>query len=274
MYHPPNVGSVEPFAIGQLVIGCRLLNGLERRLQIGTVGEGDLVEIVERLQRVREIEGAGNVELFDRRAIVQQLQELNLGGAQVDDRRLQLRLVLHAQQLDAIEINLRDVARFQTVAADGDDLVVVVKVALGQIKNRLCFERLHKCRAQSELQGALQVLVLRLGDARSLLRALLTQFAFVVALMQVTDTGRHECALERLPDAVIGSDLGSIGAQANLWIWAQISRNLFGAHLVDVIGVSLKRRIASFELCLHLIPGERLLRLRRAARNADAGGGK
>jgi hypothetical protein len=38
------------------------------------------------------------------------LQELNFGGAQVDDRRFDLRLVLHAQQLDAIEVDLRQVA--------------------------------------------------------------------------------------------------------------------------------------------------------------------
>ena len=35
VYQPLNVGSVEPLEIGQLVVGVRLLNGLERRAQVG-----------------------------------------------------------------------------------------------------------------------------------------------------------------------------------------------------------------------------------------------
>ena len=88
-------------------------------------------------KRVGEIEGAGHVELVHGRAVVEQLQELNLGGAQVDDGRLQLRFVLHAQQLDAVEIDLRDVAGVKPVAADGDDLVVVVQIGLGHIQHGL-----------------------------------------------------------------------------------------------------------------------------------------
>ena len=60
------------------MIGVRLLDGLQRGAQIGPRVEGDLAEIVERLQIVGEVEGAGHIELLDRRAVVEQLQKLDL----------------------------------------------------------------------------------------------------------------------------------------------------------------------------------------------------
>ena len=76
--------------------------------------------------------------------VVQQLQQLDLGRAQVDDGCLQLRLILHAQQLDAIQVDLRNVAGLEAIAADVDDLVVVVKVVLRQLNDRLGLKRLDK----------------------------------------------------------------------------------------------------------------------------------
>ena len=80
---------------------------------------------------------ARHIELIHRSAVVQHLQKLDFGGAQVDDRRFDLRFVLHAQQLDAIEVDLRDVAGLEAGAANVDDLVVVVEVRLCQIENEL-----------------------------------------------------------------------------------------------------------------------------------------
>ena len=254
VYQALKVGSVEPFEIGQLVIGLGLLHGFKRRLQVGTRGQRRLAEAVERIERIGEIEDPGHVELVQRRAIVQELQQLDLGRAQVNDRRLQLRFVLHAQQLDAIEVDLGDVAGLEPRAADLDDLVVVIEIRLGHVEHRLGLERLHKCRAQRELQVALQVLVLRFGNARAFLRAFQPQLAFVIALVQVTEVGLHECALERLPHAIVGRDLSSVGRRRQLWIRPQIRGDLFGAHLVHVVGIGLQRRIGGLKPGLDLIP--------------------
>ena len=93
MYQAPKVGSVEPLAIGQLVIGLRLLDRLQRRLQVGPRGQRDLAEVVERLQaRQRNRTGPVTSNCSTGVRSFEQLQQLNLGCAQVDDRRLQLRL--------------------------------------------------------------------------------------------------------------------------------------------------------------------------------------
>ena len=49
--------------------------------------------------------------------VVGQLQQLNLGGAKVDDGRLYLRFVLHAKQFDAVEIDLGNIACVDAVMA-------------------------------------------------------------------------------------------------------------------------------------------------------------
>ena len=59
-------------------------------------------------------------------------------------------------------VDRRNVAGLKSVAADGDDFVVVVEVGLGQIEHEFGFQRLHKRRAQSEDQVAVQVFMLRL----------------------------------------------------------------------------------------------------------------
>ena len=48
-----------------------------------------------------------------------------------------------------------------------------------------------KAERKAEEQVALQVLVLRGGDLRALLRALQAQLALVVALMQIAEVGLH-----------------------------------------------------------------------------------
>jgi hypothetical protein len=88
------------------------------------------------------------------------LQKLNLGGAQVDNGVLNLHFILDAQQLDAVQIDLRDVAGAKTIAADGDDLVVVFEVGPGQIQHRLGLQSIDEGRAQIEEKIALQILML------------------------------------------------------------------------------------------------------------------
>src|SRR5271170_3975051 len=99
------------------------------------------------------------------RAVVQQLQQLYLFRAQIDDSRLNLGFVLRPQKLDAFEVDLRDVAGAKAVPADVDDLVVIVQVSPCQLKHLLGLKRLHKGATQTEDQVPLQVLMLRLADA-------------------------------------------------------------------------------------------------------------
>ena len=82
---------------GQLVVGLGLLNRLQRRLQVGPRRQRGIAVGFQRLQRIAEIEWTRHIELVYRGAVIQHLQELNFRGAQIDDRRFDLRLVLHAQ---------------------------------------------------------------------------------------------------------------------------------------------------------------------------------
>ena len=56
------------------MVGLRLLNRLQRGLQVGARSEGGLAVILQRLYGVAEVIGARNIKLINRRAIVQQLQ--------------------------------------------------------------------------------------------------------------------------------------------------------------------------------------------------------
>ena len=53
------------------MVGLRLLNSLQRRLQVGPRIERGLAEIVKRLQCIGEIEGTIHIELLHRRAVVE-----------------------------------------------------------------------------------------------------------------------------------------------------------------------------------------------------------
>src|ERR1019366_763409 len=90
--------------------------------QVGASVERDLAEIVEGLDLFGKFVGAGDVELFDGRAIVEQGEHLNLGSAQADFGGLQVGLVLHALQLEAVEIDLGNVSGVEALAADFENL--------------------------------------------------------------------------------------------------------------------------------------------------------
>ena len=93
------------------------------------------------MQRIGKIKWPGHVELFHRGVVVEQLKKLNFCRTQIDDSRLNLRLVLDAQQLDAVEIDLGNVSGFEAVAADLDDFVVIIQIGFCQIENGLCLEQ-------------------------------------------------------------------------------------------------------------------------------------
>jgi hypothetical protein len=100
---------------------CRATGATHERFesgaQIGPRIEGGLAEIFMRLQIAGEIEFTGHIEMLGGRVVVGQLQQLNLGGAKVDDGRLYLRFVLHAKQFDAVEIDLGNIACVDAVMA-------------------------------------------------------------------------------------------------------------------------------------------------------------
>src|SRR3984957_21088184 len=102
--------------------------------------------------------------------------------------------------------------------------------------------------------------MLRLRDARAFLSALEAQFALVVTLMQVADVRLFRRAFEWSPDAIVRRGLCAVRSQSELRIGAEKRGDLFGLHLVHVVGIGFHSRIVRFELCLHLVPVERLLR--------------
>ena len=85
------------------------------------------------------------------------MRRLTIGG-------LNFRLVLHAQQLDAVEIDLRDISGPEAVAADLDDVVVVFEVGLWPGRARPLPRVFDEGAAQREFEIAFQILVLRFGD--------------------------------------------------------------------------------------------------------------
>ena len=95
-------------------------------------------------------------------------KECDLLGAQIDDRSLDFRLILHALKLDPGQVDLGKVAGFEAGPAYLDDLVIVLQVGLGQLQHRLGLEGLHKGRAQAEEQVGFEVNVSGTGKSACL----------------------------------------------------------------------------------------------------------
>jgi hypothetical protein len=112
-----------------------------------------------------------------------------LGRPQVHLRGLQIGLVLHALQLQPVQVHSRDVAGFVAVLADSKLVIEVSQIILGQVAHGLGLQSLHECAAQIEEQSAFLVRQLRLRDSGGLLCALQTQFPLVLAFVQVADVG-------------------------------------------------------------------------------------
>ena len=217
------------------------------------------MEFVERQDLFGEFERPGDVELLDGRAIVEQRQQLNLGGSQVDQRGLQIGFELHALEFQAVQIDLGDVAGFESLAAYPQQAVVMRQVLGGQRHHRLLLQRLHERIAEVKQQRPLLVRQLRLGDRGALPRALQPQLALAAALAQITGRDQRQSAAQRTVGVgTEGSDL--VERRRHVRIGTQIGGDLLGSRLVDADTAGKQSWIGSFETVLDLLPGQRLLR--------------
>ncbi len=184
----PKVGIGRSIRDRQLMVGLGFIHGLTAALQVGPGVQGRLPDLVERRQLIGEIEWAGDVELLDRRAVVQQSEQLNLRRAQIDFRRLQVGFILHALQFQPVQVHLRDAARLVALAIYLQQPVVVCEIFLGEIQDGLLLQRLHEGHAQIEQQHSFQVRLVRDRDRGRLLRALQPQLALTPALQKIAST--------------------------------------------------------------------------------------
>jgi hypothetical protein len=111
--------------LGKFVVGGGLLLSLEGGAEVGTSVESGFADVFKRDELIDEVEGAVDVELLDGGVVVKELEELNLGGAEVDEGVLDLGLVLDAEEFDAVEVDLGDVAGVEAVTADLNDVIVL-----------------------------------------------------------------------------------------------------------------------------------------------------
>src|SRR5260370_8054820 len=107
---------------------------------------------------------ACNGEVLERGAVVQQRKKLNLRGAQIHFRRLQIGFVGNPLKLQTVEIDLRDRAGFIALAVYIKKMVVIREIFLGQIENGLFLKRLNEGRPQIKDEGSLQVRLSRTAD--------------------------------------------------------------------------------------------------------------
>ena len=215
---------------------------------------------------VDEIERAGDIELLDRRPIVQQGQKLDLGRAQIHRGRFEVGLELDALQLQAIEVHLGQIARLEAVAIHGELAIPIVQVLPGILSHRFRLQRLHKGVSQVEKQRAVLIRVGGGGDIGGLLCACQAQLPFVLALMQIADRPEGQRVGQGPVDGIPG-DGRSDGRQGidlierprELRVGPKVSRDLGGAGLIDIELGRLQGRIRRLELIPDLLPGKRRL---------------
>src|SRR5262249_2984013 len=153
--------------------------------------ERRLTQFVERSCRRDEVVWARDVELLDRRRlIVEQPEELDLRGSQVHLGGLNVGFVVHALELQAVEIELCDVAGLESRAAKREHLVVARKVVRRERTERFRLKDLHERRSQREDQRALEIGLPRGRDRRRILRAVAPQLALLLTLVKIRDRGR------------------------------------------------------------------------------------
>ena len=143
--------------LGQSMVGLRLVHGLRCDFQVGTRVQRNFAEFLQRQDLVVEVEVSGDIELLNRRAVIQKHEQLDFRGAQIDLRGLQIGLVLHPLQFQSVEIDLRDVASLQTIAAHVQQVVVVGEVFPGHVEDCFRLQRVHESAAQIEEQVSFQV---------------------------------------------------------------------------------------------------------------------
>src|ERR1700689_4128003 len=169
-------------SLGQLVIGFGLLLGKYGGAEVRTSVERLLAIVVEREQVFGEIERSVDVVALDWPAVVKQSEQVDLGGAEVDERGLHVGFVLQTLEFEAVEVDLGDVAGLVTVAADLQHLVVVTEIILRQVEDGLGLQNSYESAAQIKNQGAFGVGLLGGADGGALLGGLVAQSALVAAL--------------------------------------------------------------------------------------------
>src|SRR5580692_11001827 len=169
-------------SLGQLVVGFCLLHREYGGAQVRAGVERLFAIVVEREQVLGEIERSVDVVALDRPAIVEHGQQVDLGGAKVDQRGLHIGFVLQALEFEAVEVDLGDVAGLVTFAADLQDLVVVAEIILGEVEDGFGLQDADEGAAQIEDQSAFGVGLLGGADGGALLGGLITQPAFVASL--------------------------------------------------------------------------------------------
>ena len=119
---------------------------LHGSLQVRPRFQGDVPEFLEGRKLVGEIERPGDVESLDRRPVVQEHQELDLGRAKIHHRRFEVGFELDALQLQAIQIHLRQVAGLEALAIHVEFAVPVVQVLLRVLQHRFRLQCLVRTR--------------------------------------------------------------------------------------------------------------------------------
>ena len=139
-----------------------------RRPQVRPGVECVLPEFLQRGQDLRVVESPADVQLLDRRAIVEQRLKLDLSRAQVDQGSLHVGFELDALQLQAVEVHLGDIAGLVAVAADSEHAVVELQAFARDRQHGFLLEHLDEGAAQVEKQVPFLVIQFRDGDCSAL----------------------------------------------------------------------------------------------------------
>ena len=229
----PMVGSVDPLASASWY-WFRPASPRARRRAGRGAPRARLCDNHQSEQVLAEIEASVEIEAVDRPAIIEQGQQVDLGRAQIDQCGLQVGLVLQALQFEAVEIDAGDVSGLEAVAADFQDLVVVVEIVLRELKHSFGLQDADECAAQIEEQIALRVGLLSDADGGALLGGFVAESALVAALEEIADAGGNEGSGKGLPHTMAGSDLGSVGGQREVGIGAKVGRDFLRLEFVDI----------------------------------------
>ncbi len=185
------------------MLSLRQFHVLHGGLQVRPRCQRKTAELLDRHRIFGEFVRPGDVELLDRRAVVEERQQLDLGGPQVDRGGLDIGFELNALQREPVQIQLRDVAGVETRAANPELTIPVSQILLRVVENGFGLQHLHKSVAQREDQTALLILVSGAGDVRRFLRAFEPQFPLVRRAR--ADSSRSANSRCRPADAILPS---------------------------------------------------------------------
>ena len=168
---------------------------------------------------LREVVWPGDIELVNRRSIVEQCKQLESSQSASSRPRFASRTRTVSAAVRDGRVDPCNPSDSVTVATDVQYLVVIGQVLLCQIQDGLFLERLHEGHAQIEDQRSLQVRLARHGDLGRLLRALQPQLAFVLALKQVASTSDREKIGEWAVRRATIEWIDLVGNQGQSWDW-------------------------------------------------------